>query len=143
MQSNEPPVSPAFDDDVNAVVDRGVNRAPEGSPQVAPEGNAPAQAFEDKADAFGGSLTGRRIAHYVVEEKMGGGAMATVYRAHDTILDRMVALKVLMPRWMKPRASVFAARRGPPSPSNTPTSSRAIRSGRSQTKAPTTLSWSW
>lgn len=43
------------------------------------------------------SLTGMTIGHYLVEERLGGGAMAMVYRAHDQILDHRVAIKVLLP----------------------------------------------
>ena len=42
-------------------------------------------------------LTGMTIAHYVIGERLGGGAMAAVYRARDQILERDVALKVLLP----------------------------------------------
>lgn len=42
-------------------------------------------------------LRGRRIAGYVVEEEIGRGGMAVVYRAHDVRLDRTVALKLLAP----------------------------------------------
>jgi serine/threonine protein kinase/Tol biopolymer transport system component len=42
-------------------------------------------------------LTGQNIAHYFLENRLGGGAMASVYRARDQILDRVIALKVLMP----------------------------------------------
>ncbi|MCB9155866.1 MAG: serine/threonine-protein kinase [Caldilineaceae bacterium] len=42
-------------------------------------------------------LTGQNIAHYLLERRLGGGAMASVYQATDQILDRTIALKVLMP----------------------------------------------
>ena len=38
---------------------------------------------------------GTMLAHYRVEEKIGKGGMGEVYRAHDTKLDRDVALKIL------------------------------------------------
>lgn len=44
-----------------------------------------------------GSLTGATIGHYLIEERLGGGAMAAVYRAHDQLLDLHVAIKVLLP----------------------------------------------
>jgi serine/threonine-protein kinase len=40
---------------------------------------------------------GARLAHYEVREVLGTGGMGTVYLAHDTALDRSVALKVLRP----------------------------------------------
>lgn len=44
-----------------------------------------------------GNLTGRTIAQYLVGERLGGGAMAAVYRAQDRNIDRSIAIKVLLP----------------------------------------------
>jgi len=40
-------------------------------------------------------LTGRTLAHYRLVERIGSGGMGVVYRAEDTHLDRIVAIKVL------------------------------------------------
>lgn len=50
----------------------------------------------------------RKLEKYEVQEEIGHGGMATVYRAHDTVLDRMVALKVMHPHL---RAAEEARRR--------------------------------
>ncbi|MEU9607074.1 serine/threonine-protein kinase [Streptomyces sp. NPDC048057] len=42
-------------------------------------------------------LLGRRIAGYRIDEEVGRGGMAVVYRARDLHLDRTVALKLLAP----------------------------------------------
>ncbi len=44
-----------------------------------------------------GYATGSRIAGYRLEEQIGRGGMAVVFRAHDERLDRQVALKILVP----------------------------------------------
>lgn len=64
--------------------------------QVAPNLNEKQPAAPADDDRFG-DLIGRNIGHYWVEARLGGGAMASVYRAVDQIQQRTVALKVLLP----------------------------------------------
>ena len=40
---------------------------------------------------------GGQIGRYALADKLGAGSFGVVFRAHDTVLDRMVAIKVLSP----------------------------------------------
>src|SRR5215210_2521906 len=45
------------------------------------------------------------IGRYTLHEDLGSGGFATVYRAHDPVLDREIALKVLHPHLARDAAT--------------------------------------
>ena len=62
---------------------------------------APAERFLEAGPARAaiGVEPGTRIGPYEVETMLGAGGMAEVYRAHDTRLERKVAIKILPRGW--------------------------------------------
>jgi serine/threonine protein kinase len=44
-------------------------------------------------------LSGRTIKGYEIQESIGQGAFGAVYRAHQTVVDREVAIKVILPQY--------------------------------------------
>jgi uncharacterized RDD family membrane protein YckC len=59
------------------------------------EGGTAAQAAPTPGGDAPDPIVGLRLAHFLVERKLGAGGMAQVYLATDLALDRSVALKVL------------------------------------------------
>ena len=61
-------------------------------------------AVSDETPDFGGFGVGSRLAGYRLDEQIGRGGMAVVYRAYDIRLERPVAIKVLSPELARDEA---------------------------------------
>lgn len=61
------------------------------------EREAPHQRQERSTAPDSSGLSGRRIAEYLLQDEIGRGGMAVVYRAEDLRLGRTVAVKLLAP----------------------------------------------
>jgi serine/threonine-protein kinase len=65
------------------------------NPPVPSSSAPPTWTGSSTSAELGALLEGKRLGHFVLEEFVGGGGMGAVFRALDTMIGRIVAVKVL------------------------------------------------
>jgi serine/threonine protein kinase len=86
---------------------------------------------------------GSRVAGYLLEEEIGEGGMAVVFRARDERLGRLVALKILAPGLAAEPASPTQCPRASATPTSTCSRTAYLRSTRTSMGSASASLLSW